>query len=233
MNKHFKKIACVAALSLMPMMAFADDGVGGDSGNGSGLFLGLDTGYTMQFNKHQVKGEKTIETSSALAGANVGVKAGYNFFFTSMFGVRGYLDYTFVFGPSGEASEGGGTNTSSSTMRSAHLITLNADLLVNIMQTDSVSFGAFVGIGLGYGMMSATSTDNAGKTTDRLKASGFILPINVGLSLTANNHHRFELGFKIPTLGITPTLVDGKAIPAGTEVNIRYFTTSVGYSYIF
>ena len=84
-------------------------------------------------------------------------------------------------------------------------------------------------------MMSATSTDNAGKTTDQLKASGFILPINVGLSLTANNHHRFELGFKIPTLGITPTEEGGvKVDPKQYETNsIRYFTTSVGYSYIF
>lgn len=235
MNKHFKKIACVAALSLMPMVAFADDGIGGDSGNGSGLFLGLDTGYTMQFNKQQVKGEKTIETSSALAGANVGVKAGYNFFFTSMFGVRGYLDYTFVFGPSGEASEGGGTNTSSSTMRSAHLITLNADLLVNIMQTDSVAFGAFVGIGLGYGMGSTTTTPDKGAATTSEKASGFILPINVGLSLTANNHHRFELGFKIPTLGMSATIYGGQNVPNNAfDINsIRLFTTSVGYSYIF
>ncbi|WP_281651713.1 outer membrane beta-barrel protein [Helicobacter bilis] len=235
MNKHFKKIACVAALSLMPMMAFADNGVGGDSGNGSGLFLGLDTGYTFGFNTTQVKGSKEIKSASQIGGANVGVKAGYNFFFTPMFGVRGYLDYTFMFNPQGTVTEGGGTNTKTSQMMSAHSITLNADLLVNIMQTDSVAFGAFVGIGLGYGMMSATSTDNAGKTTDQLKASGFILPINVGLSLTANNHHRFELGFKIPTLGITPTEEGGvKVDPKQYETNsIRYFTTSVGYSYIF
>lgn len=64
MNKHFKKIACVAALSLMPMVAFADDGVGGDSGNGSGLFLGLDTGYSFQFTKTQVKNSKEIDTAS-------------------------------------------------------------------------------------------------------------------------------------------------------------------------
>ena len=234
MNKHFKKIACVAALSLMPMMAFADNGVGGDSGNGSGLFLGLDTGYTFGFKKEQLKNSKIITSGSEIGGANVGVKAGYNFFFTPMFGVRGYLDYTFVFGPSGEASEGGAVKTSSSTLASAHLITLNADLLVNIMQTDSVAFGAFVGIGLGYGMASST-TSNPGTTTTAYKAGGFLLPINVGLSLTANNHHRFELGFKIPTLGITPTEEGGvKVDPKQYETNsIRYFTTSVGYSYIF
>lgn len=235
MNKHFKKIACVAALSLMPMMAFADDGIGGDSGNGSGLFLGLDTGYSFQFTKTQVKNSKEIDTASGMAGANIGVKAGYNFFFTPMFGVRGYLDYTFVFGPSGTASEGGAAKTSSSTMNSAHLITLNADLLVNIMQTDSVAFGAFVGIGLGYGMASSTTTSNPGTTTTAYKAGGFLLPINVGLSLTANNHHRFELGFKIPTLGITPTEEGGvKVDPKLYETNsMRFFTTSVGYSYIF
>ena len=124
----------------MPMVAFADDGVGGDSGNGSGLFLGLDTGYTFGFKKEQLKNSKIITSGSNMAGANIGVKAGYNFFFTPMFGVRGYLDYTFMFNPGGEASEGGGTNTKSSTMTSAHSITLNADLLVNIMQTDFCLF---------------------------------------------------------------------------------------------
>lgn len=235
MNKHFKKIACVAALSLMPMMAFADDGVGGDSGNGSGLFLGLDTGYSFQFTKTQVKNSKEIDTASSMAGANIGVKAGYNFFFTPMFGARGYLDYTFVFGPSGEASEGGAAKTSSSTLASAHLITLNADLLVNIMQTDSVAFGAFVGIGLGYGMASSTTTSNPGTTTTAYKAGGFLLPINVGLSLTANNHHRFELGFKIPTLSMDITEVSGVKVPdnAFDALNVKLFTTSVGYSYIF
>lgn len=235
MNKHFKKIACVAALSLMPMMAFADGEVGGDSGNGSGLFIGLDTGYTFNFTKTQVKNSKEINTSSGMAGANIGVKAGYNFFFTPMFGARGYLDYTFVFGPQGEASEGGGTNTSSSTMDSAHLIILNADLLVNIMQTDSVAFGAFVGIGLGYGMASSVTTTNPGTTETAFKAGGFLLPINVGLSLTANKHHRFELGFKIPTLGMSVTETSSGKVPANLyETNsVRLFTTSVGYSYIF
>lgn len=235
MNKHFRKIACVAALSLMPMMAFADDGVGGDSGNGSGLFLGLDTGYTFGFNTIQAKGSKEIKSASQMAGANIGVKAGYNFFFTPMFGVRGYLDYTFVFGPSGSASEGGAAKTSSSTMNSAHLITLNADLLVNIMQTDSVAFGAFVGIGLGYGMASNVTTTNPGTTETNFKAGGFLLPINVGLSLTANNHHRFELGFKIPTLGMSATIYGGQNVPNNAfDINsIRLFTTSVGYSYIF
>lgn len=238
MNKHFRKIACVAALSLMPMVAFADDGVGGDSGNGSGLFLGLDTGYSFNFIREQreqsvVSTITSTSTASAISGANIGVKAGYNFYFTQMFGVRGYLDYTFMFAPSGYVAEYGQQTQKSSGFSSAHLITLNADLLVNIMQTDSVAFGAFVGIGLGYGGANATRTSVNGTTTELLKAGGFLLPINVGLSLTANNHHRFELGFKIPTLGITPTLVDGKAIPAGTKVNIRYFTTSVGYSYIF
>lgn len=234
MNKYFGKIACIAAMSLMPMVAFAE-GNAGESGNGSGLFLGLDTGYTFKFTKQQYKGSSEIDTGSSIAGANVGIKAGYNYYFTPMLGVRGYLDYTFIFNPTGIASEGGTTNTSTSGFESAHNITLNADLLVNLIQTDSIAFGAFAGIGLGYGIAGATSTDTNNKTTQMTEASGFILPINLGLSLTANNHHRFELGFKIPTLGLTVTKYGGITIPANTyETNsLRFFTTSVGYSYIF
>ena len=235
MNKHFKKIACVAALSLMPMMAFADDGVGGDSGNGSGLFLGLDTGYTFGFEKFQQKNSTTITSTTILSGANIGVKAGYNFHFAQMLGVRGYLDYTFVFNPMSASSVTDNVNDTRNIFSSAHVITLNADLLVNLIQTDSISFGAFVGIGLGYGMGSTTTTPDKGAATTSEKASGFILPINVGLSLTANNHHRFELGFKIPTLSMDITEVNGVKVPdnAFDALNVKLFTTSVGYSYIF
>lgn len=235
MNKHFKKIACVAALSLMPMVAFADDGVGGDSGNGSGLFLGLDTGYTFGFEKFQQKNSTTITSTTILSGANIGVKAGYNFHFAQMLGVRGYLDYTFVFNPMSASSVTDNVNDTRNIFSSAHVITLNADLLVNLIQTDSISFGAFVGIGLGYGMGSTTTTPDKGAATTSEKASGFILPINVGLSLTANNHHRFELGFKIPTLGMSVTETSSGKVPANLyETNsVRLFTTSVGYSYIF
>lgn len=237
MNKNFKKVACIAALSLMPMLAFANTGDKDLSENGGGLFLGLDTGYTFNFAKFQLKeanGNGEITTLSSLFGANVGVKAGYNFYFTSMFGVRGYLDYTFIFAPSDTTSTTNTTSSSTSIFNSANLITLNADLLVNLMQTDSIKFGAFVGIGLGYGIGSGTSTTN-GTETQVFEASGFILPINLGLSLTANNHHRFELGFKVPTLGLSVKRANEKEIPSNAfETNsIRLFTTSVGYSYIF
>ncbi len=234
MNKHFKKIACVAALSLMPMMAFADGEVGGDSGNGSGLFMGLDTGYTFGFEKFQQKNSTTITSTTILSGANIGVKAGYNFFFTKMLGVRGYLDYTFVFNPMSASSVANNVSDTRSIFSSAHAITLNADLLVNLIQTDSVSFGAFVGIGLGYGVFGETNNFTNNTTTKR-KGNGFLLPINVGLSLTANKHHRFELGFKIPTLGMSVTETSSGKVPANLyETNsVRLFTTSVGYSYIF
>lgn len=236
MNKHFKKIACVVALSLMPMMAFADDGVGGDSGNGSGLFLGLDTGYTFGFEKFQQKNSTTITSTTILSGANIGVKAGYNFHFAQMLGVRGYLDYTFVFNPMSASSVTDNVNDTRNIFSSAHAITLNADLLVNLIQTDSISFGAFVGIGLGYGVFGETDNfTNNTTTTTRRKGNGFVLPINLGLSLTANNHHRFELGFKIPTLGMNVTETSSGKVPANLyETNsVRLFTTSVGYSYIF
>lgn len=239
MNKNFKKVACIAALSLMPMLAFANTGDKDLSENGGGLFLGLDTGYTFNFAKFQLKqvnGNGEITTLSSLFGANVGVKAGYNFYFTSMFGVRGYLDYTFIFAPSDTTTTSANSvmTSRSTSINSANLITLNADLLVNLMQTDSIKFGAFVGIGLGYGIWSSTSTTR-GIETQVFEASGFILPINLGLSLTANNHHRFELGFKVPTLGLSVKRANEQEIPSNAfkTNSIRLFTTSVGYSYIF
>ena len=152
-----------------------------------------------------------------------------------MLGVRGYLDYTFVFNPMSASSVTNSMSDTRNIFSSAYVITLNADLLVNLIQTDSVSFGAFVGIGLGYGVFGETGNFTNNTTTTRRKGNGFILPINAGLSLTANNHHRFELGFKIPTLGMSVTETSSGKIPANLyETNsVRLSTTSVGYSYIF
>lgn len=227
MNKSFRKIACVAALSLMPMLAFAK-GDKDSSEGGNGLFLGIDTGYSFGFSAIQEKGSSMVITESGLAGANFGIKAGYNFYFTPMLGVRGYLGYTYGFAYTDKEYRGQNTNFFSF----ANAVTLNADLLVNLMQTDSIKFGAFVGIGLGYGMSSATLTATS---ITKAQASGFILPINLGLSLTANNHHRFELGFKVQTLGLSYTEYSGYKITSDDfETNsLRFFTTSVGYSYVF
>ena len=64
------------------------------------------------------------------------------------------------------------------------------------------------------------------------QGDGFILPINLGLSLTANNHHRFELGFKIPTLGVKYVAPAQQGNPTETTTT-RNLITTIGYSYIF
>ncbi len=227
MFRYIAKIVCIVAFVLIPTLALADE-----EGNESGLFLGFDTGYSFAFHNRETN-KVPLESSSStnIFGANVSIKAGYNFYFIDFVGLRGYLDYTFGFSPSSSLNKEDSTITKSSSFSYLHAITFNADLLVNIIHTDSVSFGAFAGIGLGYGIMKAIDNENNIQIT-RLQANGFILPINIGLNLTANKHHRFELGFKVPTLGMDIIPKAGKPNEYKTNT-IKFFITSVGYSYIF
>ena len=152
-------------------------------------------------------------------------------------GLRGYIDYNYGFKHDRtQSTETQQQTTNESTLGYANTFSANVDVLLNIFSSDSIAFGAYAGIGLGYSAMSSTTKsneNNATTNTTTQQGSGFILPINLGLSLTANGHHRFELGFKIPTLGITYTPPTTQAGDANPTTTTRNFTTTIGYSYIF
>lgn len=234
MYKRFGKVAITLALISTPSFMLADEG------DGNGFFAGINTGYTIGFSKavtnEQGNQGTTTDTTTAPSHINIGVQLGYNYMLTDFFGLRGYLDYNYGFNHNHEKStEQQNQTTDNTTLASSHAISVNVDVLLNILSSDTFAFGAYAGIGLGYATMNSTSkTTDGGVITNTTTPAGdgFILPINLGLSLTANNHHRFELGFKIPTLSVKYVAPTQQGNPTETTTT-RNLITTIGYSYIF
>ncbi|MWV61338.1 outer membrane beta-barrel protein [Helicobacter saguini] len=159
------------------------------------------------------------------------MKAGYNFYFFSFLGVRGYLDYQYGFSVSSQTETEQNQTTTTGSKFSLHHITFNVDLLANFLNTDSFSLGGFVGIGLGYGHASNTTANVNTSTTTKL-ADGFILPVNVGLSIIASGHHRLDFGVRIPTIAMNAAITTNNNAN-NRQNSYRYLLTTIGYSYNF
>lgn len=237
MYKRFGKVAITLALISTPSFMLADEG------DGNGFFAGINTGYSVSFAKTTTTEtgtqSTTNDTTTAPSHLNIGVQLGYNYMLTGFFGLRGYLDYNYGFMHSHSkitaTEQQQSTTTDETTLNSSHAISVNVDVLLNILSSDTFAFGAYAGIGLGYATMNSTSkTTDGGVITNTTTPAGdgFILPINLGLSLTANNHHRFELGFKIPTLSVKYVAPAQQGNPTETTTT-RNLITTIGYSYIF
>lgn len=238
MYKRFGKVAITLALISTPSFMLADEG------DGSGFFAGINTGYSVSFKKRTStetgKQSTTTDTTTAPSYLNIGVQLGYNYMLTDFFGLRGYLDYNYGFmhnhTKETATEQQQSTTTDTTTLNSSHAISINVDVLLNILSSDAFAFGAYAGIGLGYATMSgAEKTNEQGQITTLITqgGDGFILPINLGLSLTANGHHRFELGFKIPTLGVKYTPPANQNQGTTETTTTRNLITTIGYSYIF
>ncbi|RDU70720.1 outer membrane beta-barrel protein [Helicobacter aurati] len=181
----------------------------------SGAFAGVHLGLAILNNSVYLNNKKEKDASERALTFNAGIQAGYQYFFVPLFGVRGYLGYDF---------DVNAKFTKQGRRTGVHNITLNFDGLVNFINSDNFTLGAFLGFGLGYGIVVATGEKIEGTTYN-----GFNIPINVGLATTFGSH-KIEIGGKIQTLAAGHTLKLGNQ-----EIATRYnpHTIYVGYSYIF
>ncbi|WP_281650419.1 outer membrane beta-barrel protein [Helicobacter bilis] len=112
-----------------------------------------------------------------------------------------------------------------------HNITLNADAMVNFLNTDSFTLGAYVGFGLGYGITGLTGekmiVDTLNKEQDYNR---FNIPINVGIAATFGGSHKVEIGAKIQALSAE---YSSKTKNDKSETLMNTHVINVGYSYIF
>lgn len=243
-----KRFGSIALLILLQGYGFADEG------GGNGFFVGFNTGYTVGFQKamgqsgqeqQETNGPKITESVTAPKYINLGLQVGYNYIIMDFLGLRGYLDYNYGFSHvhSKETQHKNTTQTikDDTTLSTSHAFSLNVDVLFNLLNSESFAFGLYAGVGLGYATMSrqvkATNEDNSGSITNTVTplGDGFILPINLGIHLTANGHHRIDLGFKIPTLAleyVTPNQSQQQEQQI-TTTTTRNLVATLGYSYIF
>ena len=238
-----KTLSIMAASTLLAIglgnSALADD-LGGASasegGEKSGIFVGVHGGVTLfGLGVYDVNGKKvsdkdveaTLGVKPSTASFNVGLKAGYQYFFMPLVGVRGYLGYDF--------------NGSRSYMKIPNMkdvnvsfqnITLNADLMVNFLNTDSFTLGVYVGFGLGYGITGITGQKEVIDQIigNNMNYNGFNIPINVGIAATFAGSHKVEIGAKIQALSAG---YSSKTKNDKSEMLMNTHVINVGYSYIF
>ncbi|TLD83815.1 outer membrane beta-barrel protein [Helicobacter trogontum] len=226
-----RKTLSVIAASVVCAIGFSNTAMAEEK---SGLFVGVHGGVSLfSISMQGANGDRFPDSAvNAIFGDtmattfNVGANVGYQHFFIPLVGVRGYLGYDF-----------NGSRKISNTFANGNLsfqnITLNVDAMLNFLNLDSFSLGAYVGFGLGYGIM-GVSGDQAlvDFFNNGYNYNGFNIPINVGISATFAESHRVEIGAKIQALS-------AQATPKGISSNDKsgiFLNTHVihlGYSYIF
>lgn len=207
----------------------------GKSGDISGFFLGAEVGYSATFEKTTAT-ETGVTTSTVTQDnnfplGNVGVKLGYTHFFNKWVGIRGYANYHYGFLYNNN-DDGTAKGTS---LASYHQVAGNVEATFKFFDLNGVGLGAYAGLGAGYGTAntSTTSTEAATTTTTDTKiASGFVLPVNVGLEVYMGKHHNASLNFRIPTIATTLTTTD-TAAGTTTKNEVRNLIVTLGYSYTF
>lgn len=236
LRSYMKRVFLSMSLAALPLCALADGEVS------SGVFFGIDTGYTIGFqtntsnNQGAQNNQSTTTVTTAPNYLNIGVKLGYNFYFSGSFGLRGYVDYIYGMNLTNIHTTESGITVTQHDGTHLHYVNLNVDVLINFFSSDSVTFGSFVGIGFGYGAMIQTGVQNNGNiSTTRNIGDGFIMPINLGLSLIAGGKHRIDLTMKIPTFGIrqNPINNQGGGGNNNQQITDRHLIGMIGYSYTF
>ena len=205
MKKMFVSSALALALSCGVLVA-----------EESGIFVGLGLGY----GGVQLKGMESSDAHQfSPSGLSYEVLLGYKQFFTPNFGLRYYANLATAY----TAKKIEGKNQKINVMNYG----VNVDALYNFVTDDSLSFGAFLGLGLGANTWSgkAISEEEIG-ITDKLNKTSFNVALNVGLRTEIAKHHGIELAARVPF--IATTLYDKDDIKL--TVKQKY---NVGLRYIF
>ena len=103
--------------------------------------------------------------------------------------------------------------------------------MVNFLNTDSFTLGAYAGFGLGYGITGITGPKAAiDMFLGDINYNGFNIPINVGIAATFAGSHKVEIGAKIQALSAG---YSSKTKNDKSEMLMNTHVINVGYSYIF
>jgi hypothetical protein len=171
-----------------------------------GAFVGVQLGYGGLKAKNEVSatediGQDALGGSKSMGAFRYGIMGGYKQFFTDNFGLRyyGVLDFGTDYKYDLDMEDETGAVSKQSMKISTWNINANVDALFNFVQNDSLDFGAFLGLSLGYASHTAKNAklvdDGASGVTfgGDLKAGGFDLGINLGLKAQVAKNHGIEL----------------------------------------
>ncbi|PAF49048.1 hypothetical protein BKH43_07325 [Helicobacter sp. 13S00401-1] len=233
-----------------------------------GVFIGVNAGlaYTNISYKKSSNGNFYPEDAP---GYSVGLDVGYTQSFNKYMGLRYYLSYNFsqTFGEKSVFLNSSGQETiyNNGTSSFNNMLLANVDYFVNLNKM----FEVYAGFGVGYAYSntnllkakidpanggvvmsinqgSEKTVINGEPDTFFNAGGGFVLPINVGLSINITNHQVLRMGVKIPLLStdlkavrtriplLSPQLSALAGIPKGEDMgSIKNVIAQLGYSYTF
>lgn len=172
MNKVIVSLACASAL------------ISGVMAEESGVFVGLEAGLG-DFKAERTVTQQGTDTEIA-SGGRYGLTLGYKRFFTPRIGLRYYANVSFNnFSKQGD------------TVRLTNY-GANVDFLGNFIATESVSFGGFIGIGLGGNAWHNRAFPAIKALATTFNKNGFDLALNVGLRTNLFTHHGIEIALRMP-----------------------------------
>lgn len=193
----------------------------------SGLFVGVNAGVPITVPKYSdlgailvgMGGKDVFPTSGIGWGA--GVDVGYKQAFSESSGLKYYVSYFY-------SQSKGSKDNAIGTMKAdinQQLITANVDYWLNFTQ----SFGAYIGVGVGYQQFDPT-WKMAGTNMSPGKKGGVAVPVNIGLTYNFNEKNQILLGAKLPILAYdykneTPLM--------GATASLRTYIVQVGYNFTF
>ena len=149
----------------------------------SGAFVGVqgNTNFSSNTFKRESNGGSCKNTDTQY---QIGVLGGYKFFFMPEVGVRAYgvLNYQ---NSQSKYDDGKATNNILSA-------SANVDGLYNFVSSESLDFGVFAGLSLGYTKIT-NKDESDGEPSSKITMSGFDPGINFGLRANVAQNHGLEL----------------------------------------
>ena len=226
----------------------------------SGAFIGVQVGYGATNAEVDIAIYGPYDTTNYGSGLQSGISfrygilGGYKQFFTENFGLRyyGVIDF-------GTASKHKNIGVKEIWVDNAFLgsyeekqvstfnINANIDALYNFISNESLDFGVFAGLSLGYTSSTAEGVAEDGKNADSsehygdLKASGFDLGINFGLRTNIAQNHGIELYSRFSVLEQKADKFYQRAVfydGTSTEVSTKFkaqqlYTVGLRYTFSF
>ncbi|MGX2982940.1 outer membrane beta-barrel protein [Helicobacter sp. 23-1045] len=160
--------------------------------NRNAFFAGIELGY-MRFDYAESGkiGTNALLNPSSNDAFNAGIIAGYRYFFNDSVGIRGYANLNYNYDKANGFGELKMLN-----------VGINADFLLNFYASQSVDFGAIVGLGFGGDIFDGDGLKRVRETIDEHSAnlSSPNVSINLGFQIVAINKIGVEFVAKIPLL---------------------------------
>lgn len=174
----------------------------------SGAFLGVNVGYGAA----KPSGDGHYSKSN-YTGFRYGILGGYKEVLSDRMGMRYYatLDY-------GTKYSNGSGNPDITSLN----IYANGDVLFNFAQDDTMEYGAFVGIALGYIQHNISSYTYNNASYGTTKPKGFDLGINLGLRAQSAANHGVEIYSRFGLLDQEVTASGTYEVSQPYQVGVRY-----------